>query len=377
MTKQNVQNVVMLDPSGRINWNSPAVIKRHDKYAQELFVESDRLRKLVILTRKSDCPAFFTQSVEIINIFGKKRSLIANFWQVILWSFTHSPKPNLLIASDPWNSFIHVKVMFWALKIQGHVANIQTQIHFEPNSIRSKNLVDRKVRIFFLKRAIIDSISIRCVSKSQASQILEICPASESKLFIAPVPLNIQKGEYECFKTNRPRVIGFLGRIHQERGLEKFLKVARDLSQRDKSVKYLIAGTGPNEKDFLAELRNIAGGKNVRHLGEVNNDLIVEFWSQVGVLLSTAEFESYGRSVRESLYYGVPVLAFQSAGTYDLEEQNYPYFRSILRSDSDEEILKIIDKYFSIVTDEDFKKKYEEEMSAGMSQMIENWITHS
>jgi hypothetical protein len=37
-------------------------------------------------------------------------------------------------------------------------------------------------------------------------------------------------------------------------------------------------------------------------------------WEEITLLVSTAHAESYGRSIREALIYGVPVLAIPSTG---------------------------------------------------------------
>jgi hypothetical protein len=41
-------------------------------------------------------------------------------------------------------------------------------------------------------------------------------------------------------------------------------------------------------------------------------------WQDIGVLVSTAPSESYGRTIRESLAQGVPVWAFTSTGVTQL-----------------------------------------------------------
>jgi glycosyltransferase involved in cell wall biosynthesis len=58
-------------------------------------------------------------------------------------------------------------------------------------------------------------------------------------------------------------------------------------------------------------------------LGSLKNSEVQETWSGIGVLLSTAPFESYGLAMREALLHNVPVVSRRNAGSLELKEK-YP-----------------------------------------------------
>jgi glycosyltransferase involved in cell wall biosynthesis len=80
----------------------------------------------------------------------------------------------------------------------------------------------------------------------------------------------------------------------------------------------LVAGSGPDEARFLKEIKELLPKSKVRFLGQLSENELKKVWKNVGVLLSTAPAESYGRVMREALVAGVPVWATKSSGVEDL-----------------------------------------------------------
>ena len=68
------------------------------------------------------------------------------------------------------------------------------------------------------------------------------------------------------------------------------------------------------------KLNLILPSKRFVFYGQVPNKNLKKVWKEIGVLVSTAPSESYGRVLRESLLHGVPVWASTSSGVLELKK---------------------------------------------------------
>ena len=83
-------------------------------------------------------------------------------------------------------------------------------------------------------------------------------------------------------------------------------------------------------------------------------------WERIGILVSTAPSESYGRSLREALMHGVPVWSTDTRGLRDLI-QEYPSgaIRKIVLDNSEAEIIEDLTYLFSQKRDFSYRYQYE------------------
>lgn len=119
-------------------------------------------------------------------------------------------------------------------------------------------------------------------------------------------------------------VVGFLGRLTREKGLEYLVEATKLLGKKIKNLKILIGGEGvlvaggrPESvvsilKKRIAEL----GLGNVIFTGNVPDSEINEFFSSldVFVLPSVSRLESFGMVQVEAMFCGCPVIASNIAG---------------------------------------------------------------
>ena len=88
------------------------------------------------------------------------------------------------------------------------------------------------------------------------------------------------------------------------------------ISENSPDLKVLIYGDGPEKRNLEALLDRKSSRLNILLKGSYAN-LDLE-WPKIGVLVSTAPAESYGRAMREAHIHGVPVLAVSSLGSKKL-----------------------------------------------------------
>ena len=91
--------------------------------------------------------------------------------------------------------------------------------------------------------------------------------------------------------------------------------------------------------------------------------------------MSFAPSESYGRSIREALALGVPVVATRSSGV-DLLRREFPLMELSIIPESLQsvEIIKILDNAFAARTNRDNLRVFQSKNEENEIALIESWI---
>lgn len=99
----------------------------------------------------------------------------------------------------------------------------------------------------------------------------------------------------------------FVGRLVTGKGIEELLEAAK----KTPNVTFLIIGDGP----LQGEIVKIAGQKNIKFVGKVDNNKLPAYYNAADVLIvpSTHE-EGFGRVILEALSCGLPVIAANRGG---------------------------------------------------------------
>jgi glycosyltransferase involved in cell wall biosynthesis len=210
---------------------------------------------------------------------------------------------------------------------------------------------------------------LRFVSKRQANNFrfrqtkhIDVIPVALSKVEFGQTPRKVN-GEF---------VLGFLGRLHKDRGTETLIKIFQNLLPNHPEVRLIIAGDGPEEKRISSELVD-RYPMQVTLLGQVSERIKEVFWTEIDVLISLAPFESYGLAIRESVLYSRPVLAFPTSGTIDLlDSVGKSWVALIGRLDSDTDILIKAQNIASLQNRSDLPKVFTEPPDA-VKLIVGSW----
>lgn len=313
---RNSKTVVILDYRNVITKASGEVISRHEKYAQLLMQNSD-----IKLQIHSPGKRVATNSRHINFSFSGHSPLKAFSY---LRTLNHELKinnltPVLLISGDPWESLIMTRLFRYFSK---RSIPIQVQFHGDIASDRWKHLNLRNFLRFhftFLALGRKKDMFFRSVSRIQSRNI-ELRFGIESKsIDILPVELNLPNSTQQL-KVKSPRLrLGFVGRIHQDRGTGLFIEIIRILEKLHEGIEAVVVGDGPARDDFLGSLSAFGPNVNVNYLGFLEGESFAKAWKDIDILLSTAPLESYGRTIRECLISTTPVLAIESSGVLELD----------------------------------------------------------
>ena len=241
-------------------------------------------------------------------------------FRLLIKTINMSVNVKLVIAGDPWESLILARIIRMSLRTK---ASVQVQVH---GDIGNRKWIEANIRNWIRSRMAFLTLrladQIRSVSEGQSVELINTYKVSPSLLVIVPVPSFFQENNrFLEPEIRRPGNLGFVGRIQDDRGLSLFIELISKLASIEPEFSVVIAGDGDKREELLASLEAIIGKGRIIFFGQVSQHDMLNVWNQVGILVSTAPSESFGRTLRESLVHGVPVWAVLSSGVRDLMKQ--------------------------------------------------------
>jgi len=308
--------VLVIDPRGIIINGGADAINRHIKYGEELNRIDKEFTLIVLSTSNLEFKPINKGSLaEIHKISGptlnsyKFARLAAKFLAEKKWDI------ELLVAGDPWESYWSA---FLLRRIMQFKIPIQIQLHADIADPKWKRLnFITRARFNLAGLSLSRAEAIRVVSKSQLANLKKSFRINGQKVTIIPIPIKTLDLVLKV-QQKKPLSIGFIGRLHQDRGIWEFVELVNKLNSQNKTFKIVIAGSGPDKDEFLNHLYIEVPKSRVSYLGQLPQEKLARLWKQIGVLVSIAPVESYGRVMREALVAGVPVWATESSGVKDL-----------------------------------------------------------
>ncbi|ERK09461.1 hypothetical protein L579_1244 [Pantoea sp. AS-PWVM4] len=116
-------------------------------------------------------------------------------------------------------------------------------------------------------------------------------------------------------KAGKKLVVGFIGRLTVEKGLDRFCQLARTTQETNDNVEFIAAGA---LESLSIDLKNDCERSNVQLIGFMG---VEEFINQVdAVVLPTKWNEPFGRIIVELGLAGVPTFTNLSGGTGEIAE---------------------------------------------------------
>jgi glycosyltransferase involved in cell wall biosynthesis len=252
---------------------------------------------------------------------------------------------------------------------------IQIQVHGDIADPRWRRInLRNRIRFSLAKLSLPKASSIRTVTKYQAENLINSFGIKREKIVVVPVPITVA-GKSVALKSERPKTIGLIGRIHQDRGIWEFIKLVSILNLSAKDLKVIVIGDGPSKNKFLLKLESVIPKNRIIYLGQLPESELLKAWKRIGVLVSMAPVESYGLVIRESLIAGVPVWATASAGVKDLIDNCKKGEVKILDlSKSDTSLDKDFRTLLKTKVGSDFSKRFIKENNTYAAKLASSWI---
>lgn len=119
-----------------------------------------------------------------------------------------------------------------------------------------------------------------------------------------PVPIGVGP---QFHHTERPdkQIIGYCGRLNPHKGSGLLIEIIKQMPEH----KWIIAGTNEYNYSFP---------DNVKYLGQLHHRDMMEFYSQIDVLVNPSFTEGFPLSYLEAYRSGVPVVVYTGATSLDI-----------------------------------------------------------
>jgi glycosyltransferase involved in cell wall biosynthesis len=371
---------VIVDPRKRIQREDSDVIFRHNRYAQALSrISLNAINIMVILQPATKGIQSFEKVSENLYIMRSQTLFYGNLFRVVNFVTKmneHQLVPTVLIAGDPDVSFFNTKlIQRFISKKFGRQVPIQIQVHSELTWKYARSGFTNFFKFIYAKFSLKWADSIRATSNQHAKDLVLNFNVDSNILEVVPVPLSIDLQTVSIYSSHRPNSIGFVGRIHSERNLSLFVKLVELLVKNVPNLNVVIVGDGKNRSSFETALLKIVDKSRLNFLGVMDKNAMEIAWSKIGVLLSTAKNESYGRAIRESLCHGIPVLAYESSGVSSLQDESLSNWISIIGFPiNHREIVDQFKKLMSLRTDDSYLEFQKLRQSTLADEIAQSWL---
>ena len=113
----------------------------------------------------------------------------------------------------------------------------------------------------------------------------------------------------------KEKVIGIVGRLVPQKGIDKFLYIASEIFKKRKDISFLVVGDGVLKEDLLKLSKKLGIYNDVHFLGFKKNAL--EIMKCFDIFLLTSNWEPFGLVIIESMSVGVPVVALHCRGAIE------------------------------------------------------------
>jgi glycosyltransferase involved in cell wall biosynthesis len=278
----------------------------------------------------------------------------------------------LIVAGDPWESFWSAYLLN---KLSSKKLPIQIQLHGDIADPAWKKIsIRNRIRFNLAKFSMSKASRIRAVSSNQALKVAKIFKIKKAQISVIPVPINnlrLKSG----IPSERPKTLGLVGRIHNDRGIYNFIKLIMTLATVRNDFNVVIAGGGPDESRFLEKINALIPKSNIKYLGHMAEKDLIKVWREIGVLVSAAPAESYGRVMREALVAGVSVWATKSSGVEDLiSKAGKDAVRILDLTKSSHELSMELDQLLKSKVSLSFRKEFIKDNSTYAQLLAKSWI---
>ena len=140
--------------------------------------------------------------------------------------------------------------------------------------------------------------------------------------------------------TDKDFVIIFVGRMAQEKNVELLLSAQKKLVEKDKNIKLLMVGDGPDLDNYKKTVKEYGIDKNVIFVGKVPWEDVPQYYRLADVFATASTSETQGLTVIEAMAASVAPLCINDESFKNTVEDGY-----------NGEIFKDEDEYVEIVRD--------------------------
>jgi glycosyltransferase involved in cell wall biosynthesis len=118
--------------------------------------------------------------------------------------------------------------------------------------------------------------------------------------------------------SRRSKVVGYIGRLSNEKGVFNFIKAIPLVLQRDPDIKFIIVGDGPLWDDVSAFISTEKIGNSIKLIERVAPNMVPTYLNQLKLCVLPSYTEGMPNIVLEAMACGTPVLSTPVGAVTDL-----------------------------------------------------------
>jgi glycosyltransferase involved in cell wall biosynthesis len=365
-------NLYFIDPKNVIADGGSDVSERHDLYARTFrLLPGESTSRVFIASRSGTKDKLTNLSIE---------KLSSKFYPFFLWKTLENASSTksecaTLIAGDPWLAGLTATLLKFLFRLTRKCTRLQIQLHADIcdplwTQQTCLNAIKSRLGLFILQFA----DSIRFVSESQMKLVKAQIDLANKECFVSPIIMNISPKRF-IHQANRPRVLGFVGRMEKERGTDSLVELVSKISNASLEVFGVrLVGDGSESETLRARLAELLGNDSIHATGHVSQTELIHEWGKIGVLVNLAPSESYGRTMREAASSGIPVWAVRSNGFNELcNSINLPWVKELSLDCPAINLASEFDSLVKVSTSSAVRDHIVDEESQGLEVLVNSW----
>ncbi len=181
----------------------------------------------------------------------------------------------------------------------------------------------------------------------------------DNKVVVVPGGIDLTKIPKDNKKTNKKKKkyeACFLGRFHQQKGIEDLPYIWSKVVKKNKDSKLIVIGDGNQKirKNLIKKIKKYNLDKNIILTGNKQGKEKYNLIRQSKVFICPSYYESFGMVILEAMACGIPVLA------YDLPFYDFffsPAIQTVKVGDKD----KFSFKFLELINNSNLRKKLSKE----------------
>jgi glycosyltransferase involved in cell wall biosynthesis len=125
--------------------------------------------------------------------------------------------------------------------------------------------------------------------------------------------------EFQLYQRNVPeKIVTFLGRVTFQKGPEYFIEAAHKVYQRDKNVRFVMAGTGDLLEKMIRHVARLRMSSRFHFTGFLKGENVDRMFALSDVYVMPSVSEPFGISPLEAMRSNVPVVISKQSGVAEV-----------------------------------------------------------
>ncbi len=161
---------------------------------------------------------------------------------------------------------------------------------------------------------------IIAVSNFTKNKIIEHYGISPEKVFVVYNAIEFKDfldREYFEIKS-QDKIVLFLGRITLQKGPDYFLDAAKKVLEKEKDIKFIVAGSGDMEINMVERAAKLGIAKHVLFTGFLRGDDVDKAYKMADLYVMPSVSEPFGITPLEAMRNGTPVIISKQSGVSEV-----------------------------------------------------------